>query len=470
MLVPTIGIEVHVELLSKSKVFSNSINNFNDAPNTNICEVDLAYPGTLPVLNKEIVEMALKAAIALNCKINKVMHFDRKNYFYPDLPKGYQITQKDTPIGYDGYIEIVVDGITKKIEIDRLHIEEDTCKSIHLENETYLNYNRAGVPLIEIVTKPVIKSAKEATLYLEALREQLLYLGISDVKIEEGSMRCDANVSLSETEVLGTKTEIKNIGSITNVGLSIDYEINRQKELLENGIKIVEETRRYDDKTNQTILMRTKETGNDYRYFPEPDLALLTLDDSYIEEVKSSLPELPNSLRIKYINLGINSNNIKTIIANKELCMFFENTINKCDSNLAANLLTGEILSYLNKNHLNLSSTKLTTNNFIDLINMLKEDKISSKQCKEVIIQMMISENSLPTLIKALGIEMITDDTFVETIINKVIESNIESVNDYKLGKDRAIKYLMGQVMKESNGKINPKVANEELIKKLNNL
>lgn len=470
MLVPTIGIEVHVELLSKNKVFSNSINNFNDAPNTNICEVDLAYPGTLPTLNKEVVEMALKAAIALNCNINKVMHFDRKNYFYPDLPKGYQITQKETPIGYDGYIEIVVDGVTKKIEIDRLHIEEDTCKSIHLEDETYLNYNRAGVPLIEIVTKPVIKSAKEATLYIEALREQLLYLGISDVKIEEGSMRCDANISLSETDILGTKTEIKNIGSITNVGSSIEYEITRQKELLENGIKIVEETRRYDDKTHQTILMRTKETGNDYRYFPEPDLAILTLEDDYINKVKNSLPELPNALRIKYVSLGINNNNIKTIISNKELCMFFERLIDKCEPNLAANLLTGEVLSYLNKNHVNLSQTKLSTNCFIELVNMLKDDKISSKQCKELIPLMMSDDKSLSELIKTLGIEMINDSSLLDSIIDKVIGENVDSVNDYKLGKDRALKYLMGQVMKESSGKVNPKLANEELIKKLNNL
>ena len=267
MLEPTIGIEVHVELKSKNKVFSNTINAYSNNANTNVNIVDLGYPGTLPVLNYEVVKMALKAALALNCKINKKMHFDRKNYFYPDLPKGYQITEQATPIGYDGYLEIEVDGCTRKIGIERIHIEEDTCKSMHVLDNTLLNYNRAGVPLVEIVTKPDIKSPKEAVAYVETLRRTLLYLEISDVKIEEGSMRCDTNISLApqNAEKLGTKIEIKNIGSVSNVGISLEYEIKRQKELLENGTILKEETRRFDDNTNSTILLRVKETGNDYR-------------------------------------------------------------------------------------------------------------------------------------------------------------------------------------------------------------
>lgn len=469
MLKETIGIEVHVELKSKQKVFSNSLNNFNDEPNKNISLIDIAYPGTLPKLNKEVVDMALKAALALNCKINKNMHFDRKNYFYPDLPKGYQITQKDTPIGYDGYVEIMVDDNIKRIEIERIHIEEDTCKSIHLSKETLLNYNRAGVPLIEIVTKPVIKSSKEAVLYLESLREQLLYLGISDVKIEEGSMRCDANVSISDSETLGTKTEIKNIGSITNVGISIEYEINRQKELLEKGIKINEETRRFDDKTNTTILMRTKETGNDYRYFPEPDLAYVILSEEEINNVKNSLPELPNSLRKKYHALGMNENNIKTIISNKDICDFFEK-LDNCNKIIASNLLTGDVLSNLNKESLTIATSKLSKESFTELVELLENDKISSKQCKEI-IPIILTETVMPSAVmKRLGIELINDSNFLEDIINKVLEANTESIKDYKEGKDRAVKYLMGQIMKESKGKINPKVAMDNLISKLNSL
>ena len=471
MLVPTIGIEVHVELKSKTKVFSKSINNFNDSPNTNISLIDIAYPGTLPRLNKEVMEMALKAALVLNCKINKTMHFDRKNYFYPDLPKGYQITQAETPIGYDGYLEIDVDGVRKKIEIERIHIEEDTCKSVQVGKETLLNYNRAGVPLIEIVPKPVISSAKEAVLYLEALRENLLYLGISDVKIEEGSMRCEANVSLKEenSNILGTKVEIKNIGSITNVGIGIDYEIERQKSLLENNNKVTAETRRFCDKTNTTILMRTKETGNDYRYFPEPDLAYLTLDDEYIEKVKNNLPILPNELRIKYSKIGVNNNNINTIIGNKEICDFYESIFDKTNPVIVANILTGDVLSYINKNRLSLENTKLDSNKIIELVNLLEKKTITTKHCKDIIPILLEEEKTVQEIVKELNLEVISDDNFVLEIINKVIENNPDSVKDFKEGKDRAIKYLMGQVMKESKGKLNPKDAMEKLINSLNN-
>ena len=293
---PTIGIEVHVELKSLSKVFSNSKNNFNDPVNTNVNVIDLAYPGSLPRLNKEVINMAIKACLALNCDVTRLMHFDRKNYFYADLPKGFQITQQDTPIGTNGYIEIE-NG--KKIRIERLHIEEDTCKSIH-SKETLLNFNRAGVPLLEIVSKPDIHSGLEAVQYVEKLRETLLYLGISDVKIEEGSMRCDVNVSVSDNDTLGTKCEVKNIGSISNVKTAIDYEVSRQTELLKNGEIIKEQTRRYDDKTKTTILMRYKETGNDYRYFPEPDIPYFEITDEWIREIEKQMPILSYELKEKY--------------------------------------------------------------------------------------------------------------------------------------------------------------------------
>jgi len=459
---PTIGIEVHVELKSMAKVFSMSKNNFNDEANTNINVIDLGYPGALPRLNKGVIESALKACLAFNCKINKEMHFDRKNYFYPDLPKGYQITQQDTPIGYDGYVEIEVDGNKKKIYLERIHIEEDTCKSMHT-TETLLNYNRAGVPLIEIVTKPCIENGKEAIAYLEKLRETLLYLGVSDVKIEEGSMRCDVNVSVSDSDKLGTKCEVKNIGSISNVGLAIDYEINRQIEEIKAGNKIVEQTRRFDDKNNKTILMRYKETGNDYRYFPEPDIPYVYLTDEYIKEVSDSMPVLTDELKEKYVSLGINSNNIKTIIANKDICNFLESVIELCNPVIASNLLTGDILSYLNKNIVKLNSTKLTKENFIKLVNLLDKNTLSSKQGKEVINIILETDKDVAEIIKENNYEQISDDNFIKDLVVKIVSDNPDSVQDFKDGKDRAVKYLMGQIMKESKGKVNPALANTTL-------
>ncbi|MDE5586936.1 MAG: Asp-tRNA(Asn)/Glu-tRNA(Gln) amidotransferase subunit GatB, partial [Bacilli bacterium] len=297
----TAGTEVHCELKSNTKMFSDSYNNYGTFANTNINEIDLAYPGTLPTINSYAVELALKAALALNCKINKKMHFDRKNYFYPDLPKGYQITQARSPIGVDGYLEIEVDGITKKIGIHDIHIEEDTCKSTHYKDKSFLDFNRSGVPLIEIVSEPDLKSDKETVAYLEKLRETLLYLNVSDCKIEEGSMRCDVNVSVSKTEVLGTRTETKNVGSISSAGMAVVAEAKRQIEELERGGIIREETRRYDEKENKTILMRVKEVGNDYRYFPEPDIPFMVLVDSYIEKVRENLEILPNERRKVYL-------------------------------------------------------------------------------------------------------------------------------------------------------------------------
>ena len=435
---PTIGIEVHVELKSMAKVFSLSKNNFNDEANTNINVIDLGYPGVLPRLNKGVIDDALKACLALNFNINRLMHFDRKNYFYPDLPKGYQITQQDTPIGYDGYVEIS----NKKIYLERMHIEEDTCKSLHT-TDTLLNFNRAGVPLLEIVTKPCISSGKEAVEYLEKLRETLLYLGISDVKIEEGSMRCDVNVSVSDTDELGTKVEVKNIGSISNVGVAIDYEIQRQEELLANGEVIIEQTRRFDDKSKTTILMRYKETGNDYRYFPEPDIPYVYIDDEWIEQIKREMPVLTDELKDKYTKLGINNNNIKTIIANKEICNFFETVIDDVNPNIAANLLTGDILSYLNKHFIKLEESKLTKDNFIKLVGLLDKKTISSKQGKEVINILLDTGKDVLEIVKENKMEQISDNSLVLDIVTKVIDANPDSVKDFKEGKDRAVKYLM---------------------------
>ncbi|CCY28915.1 aspartyl/glutamyl-tRNA(Asn/Gln) amidotransferase subunit B [Acholeplasma sp. CAG:878] len=460
---PTIGIEVHVELKSLSKVFSNSKNNFNDPVNTNVNVIDLAYPGSLPRLNKEVINMAIKACLALNCDVTRLMHFDRKNYFYADLPKGFQITQQDTPIGTNGYIEIE-NG--KKIRIERLHIEEDTCKSIH-SKETLLNFNRAGVPLLEIVSKPDIHSGLEAVQYVEKLRETLLYLGISDVKIEEGSMRCDVNVSVSDNDTLGTKCEVKNIGSISNVKTAIDYEVSRQTELLKNGEIIKEQTRRYDDKTKTTILMRYKETGNDYRYFPEPDIPYFEITDEWIREIEKQMPILTDELKEKYEKLNINPQNIQTLISNRSLCMFLESVIDSVDAVIASNILTSDIAGYLNKNIVSIEDTKLTKEKFIELINMLKNEQLSSKQAKQIIPYLLETDKNISSLIEELGLVQITDNTKLQEIINNVLNNNQESVNDYKNGHENALKYLMGQIMKESKGQANPKLVNELLIENL---
>ena len=315
----TVGIEVHCELKTNSKMFSNSINNYGGVANTNINEIDFALPGVLPTINSYGIELGLKAAIALNCEINKNVMFDRKNYFYPDLPKGYQITQARNPIGINGYVEIEVDGNKKKVRIHDIHIEEDTCKSTHGDTKSYLDFNRNGVPLIEIVTEPDMENAKEAMAYLEKLRELLLYTNVSDCKMEEGSMRCDVNISVSNTDKLGTRTETKNIGSISSVGRCIEVESARQISEIEAGNTIREETRRFSEAENRTILMRVKETGNDYRYFPEPDIPMFTLDDKYIESVRNNLEVLPTERRKIYKEAGIIDINIEKIIADKDI-------------------------------------------------------------------------------------------------------------------------------------------------------
>lgn len=462
--VPTIGIEVHVELKTNTKIFSPSKNSYDECVNVNINEIDLAYPGVLPTVNSEVVEKALKASLALNCLINKKMHFDRKNYYYPDLPKGYQITQNKTPIGYDGYVLINTNDGVKKIEIERIHMEEDTCKSIHINNKTLLNYNRAGVPLIEIVTKPCISNGDEAVKYLEELKETLFYLGVSDCKIEEGSMRADVNVSVSKDNKLGTKCEVKNIGSISSVKTAIDYEINRQIDLLEKGVKIEEETRRFDAKTSSTILMRKKEVGNDYRYFPEPDIPYLYLEDSYINEVKESIKFLPNERRNIYKSKNISDINIEKLIANKSLSDYLNKYIDfDIDFKIASNILLGDITSYLNKNNISINDTNLDKN-FVNIVNMLSKGSISSKIFKDILEEVLTSNLSVEEILKEKNITLMSDTSKLEEIIKKVLKENETSVNDYKSGKQNALKFLMGMIMKETKGSANPKMVNDMLL------
>ncbi len=464
----TIGIEVHVELKTKEKLFSPSKNLYGVMANQNANIIDLGYPGVLPTLNKEAIELAIRAATVLNCKIRRDMHFDRKNYFYPDNPKNFQITQERTPIGYDGYVEIDDNGVKKKIEILEMHIEEDTAKSIHSKERTLLDFNRAGVPLVEIVTKPCMHTSREATLYLEKLRELLLYANVSDCKIEEGSMRCDANISISKDATLGTKIEIKNIGSITNVGLAIDADAIRQEELLKDGIKLKEETRRYDAKLDKTILMRVKETGNDYRYFPEPDIPYFKLSDEQIKQVQDEIPTLASIRREKYQRSGINPINIEKIIANKEICDYLE-TLPDINLKTASNLLLGDVSAYLNKKNISIFETFLTPLKMKEVVEKLDKKEISNKNFKEIVDDLLGRDVELSVLLKEKNIQNVVDDKQVLELIEKVLNENEKVVNDYLNGNERSIKFLMGSVMKESRGTVNPLKANELLIEVLKN-
>ena len=466
----TIGIEVHVELKTNTKIFSNSTNGYGKSANSLTNLVDLGYPGTLPTLNKEVVNLAIKACKVLNCNIRREMYFDRKNYFYPDNPKNYQITQFRTPIGYDGYVEIEVDGKTKKIEIEEMHIEEDTCKSTHRKNVTLLDFNRAGVPLIEIVTKPCIETPEEAKLYIEKLRSLLLYADISDCKMEEGSMRCDANISVRKhkEDPFGTKVEIKNIGSINNVKLSLEKESLRQIELLDAGKTFKEQTRRFDNKTNDTVLMRVKETGNDYRYFPEPDIPKLVLTEEQIEKVINTIPLLPDERVKLYKEKNISDVNIKKLIQNKPLSDYLNTLLDSnIDFTVASNLLLGDISKYLNENEKNIYDTTLTKERFIDLVNKISDKTLKKKNVKDILDKLMEEETSIDEILKKSGIQNIKDKSLIEEIVEKIIDANPESVEDYINGHDRALKYLMGQIMKETKGTVNPQLASQTLQKSL---
>ncbi len=464
----TIGIEVHVELKTTNKIFSPSLNHYGNMANTSVNVIDLGYPGTLPIFNIDVLNTSIKACHVLNLDIAKNMYFDRKNYFYPDNSKNFQITQFNTPIGRNGYVEIIKkNGEKKKIYIEEAHMEEDTCKSVHGDKTSLLDFNRAGVPLLEIVTKPCISDSEEAVLYLEQLRELLLYSDVSDCKIEEGSMRCDANISISDTDKLGTKVEVKNIGSITNVGLAIDYEAKRQEEVLEQGLKVVEETRRYDDKNNITISMRVKETGNDYRYFPEPNLPYLCLNDEFINNSLSSLKTMPNQRREKYNQAGINEININKIIQNKEISDYLENFDN-INLVIASNLLLGDISSYLNKNNKSILETKLTYDKFSELVHKLEKEEISNKIFKDILDELMETDKSVSEIVKEKGISLVSDEGKIRELINNVLLNNQKLVDDYKGGNERASKALMGQVMKESKGSVAPNLANKLLMEILN--
>ena len=468
-----IGIEIHLELNTATKMFSGAGYSFKQEANTMVNEIDLAHPGTLPSVNKEAVIKALKACMALNLEIDPLIRFDRKNYYYSDLPKGFQITQQFHPIGRHGYLFIDVDGKQKKIRINRIHMEEDTAKQFHLRDESLLDFNRAGVPLIEIVSEPDMSNGTEASLYVEKLRQTLLYLGISDCRMEEGSMRCDVNVSINEVGAteFGTKVEIKNLNSISNVKEAIDYEVSRQKEILEAGDKVVQSTRRFDEKTRTTVLMRTKESNVDYRFFPEPNIFPIRLSQSMLDEVRAGLPELPDQKKVRYAGeYQLSDYDIAQLLDNRDLDSYFEKVmLTSKNAKITCNLLTSELPGILAKNNLKFEDNKITPENFARLVNLINDGTINSKQGKEVLTLMMDGDDP-EKIIEAKGMKQESNQDLILKMVQDVLDANEQSIIDYKNGKDRALGYLVGQLMKASKGQVNPKIAStlmkEELEKR----
>ncbi|SMG55977.1 Asp-tRNA(Asn)/Glu-tRNA(Gln) amidotransferase subunit GatB [Paenibacillus aquistagni] len=464
-----IGLEVHVELHTKSKIFCGCSTSFGAAPNTHTCPICLGHPGVLPVLNRQAVEYAMKAAMALNCEISSVGHFDRKNYFYPDSPKAYQISQNDRPIGTNGWIDIEVNGETKRIRINRLHLEEDAGKLTHMDGGfgSMVDLNRCGTPLVEIVSEADLRSPEEAKAYLEKMKAIMQYCDVSDVKMEEGSLRCDANVSLRPygQEEFGTKTELKNMNSFRGVQRGLEYEVERQTEVLEDGDKVIQETRRWDDAQGRTIVMRTKEEAHDYRYFPDPDLVELHIDEAWQERVRATIPELPDARQARYTaDYSLSSYDAGVITSSKKMADLFDESLNYTkDAKAVANWIMGEMLGYLNQNGKDIDEVKLTGQGLGEMLGLLEKSTINNKIAKTVFKEMLETGKAPQVIVEEKGLVQISDTGAIKEIVEKVVAANPQSVEDFRAGKDKAIGFLVGQVMKESKGKANPGLVNELL-------
>ena len=469
--IPVIGLEVHCELKSNSKNFS-SARNSEDEVNTNLTVVDIGYPGILPVVNKEAVRSSLKVALALNCDIPEKLSFDRKNYYYPDLPKGYQITQFGNPIGTKGYVMINIDGIDKKITIQDTHLEEDTANMEHLDTYSLVDYNRAGVPLLETVTDPCIGSSKEAIAFLEAFRNILLYLGVSDARADKGQIRVDVNISLKreDDDKLGTRVEMKNINSFATVKEAIEVEIKRQTEILESGGVIEQETRRYDEINKCTHFMRSKADAVDYKYYMEPNIPEIRLSDSFINSVKESMPVLEYERKQKYINeYGISVVDAGTLTKDKKLSDYFEEVIiYGVNEKETSNIIVGFLLGYLNKNFKVISDINISAKDFSEIIKMMTDGKISNKQAKDILTKSLDENKNVLEVAKSMGTQ-ISDKEEIRKIINEVFNENTKVVDDYKSGKN-VNGYIMGLIMKKTQGKVNPGVTNTVLREELEKL
>ena len=470
---PVIGLEVHVQLSTKTKLFSSSPIAFGAEPNTQASEIDLGLPGVLPVLNKEAISHAIKFGCAINAEISNTVIFARKNYFYPDLPKGYQISQLDNPIVGKGNVEIGLGKNSKVIGITRAHLEEDAGKSIHdlYNNNTAIDLNRAGTCLLEIVSEPDLNSAEEAVEYLKKIHSIVTFLGISDGEMSQGSMRCDANVSVKKPndDELGTRTELKNINSFKFVEKAIIYEIDRQIKELEKGEEIIQETRLYDSKKNLTRSMRSKEEANDYRYFPEPDLIPIKISKDQINDVRKNLPELPEIMKERFMNsYELSDDNAELVTVNKETASFFEEVLSyKVSPKNAVNWITGDLFALLNKNDTNISESKVNPKHIAEIIQNIEDQKISGPSAKKLLEIVWSEGGEIQELIKKEGLEQISNDDEIEKILEEVISENSKQFEQLKSGKDRLQGFFVGQVMKKTSGSASPQIVNKLLSKKL---
>jgi len=469
-----IGLEMHCEMKSNTKVFSSAKNSYSDIANINVNPVDMAFPGILPVLNKECVRKAIMAALILNCKVPEYMYFDRKNYYYPDLPKGYQITQLHDPVGVNGSIKIDCNGVTKEIKIHDIHLEEDAASMEHFSDVSLINYNRAGVPLLELVTEPCIESPEEAVAFLEEMRRIYQYADISEADTKKGQIRCDVNVSImdKDSNELGTKVEVKNVNSFGNIYETIKYEIERQSKLKDEGRydEVVQETRRFDEETGTTIRMRTKADAIDYKYFVEPNIPKFKIDSNLVEEIKKCIPVLPNERKIKYINeYGLSEYDANIIIKNKEYADYFEECVSLgMDKKIAANYLIVQIIAYLNKEAISLNEFYLKPNLLNQIISELEKGNISSKQAKDIFNKALEEEKEPKNFISKDNAQ-ISDSNELTIIIDNILKNNTSQVEAYKGGKTNLFDYFVGQVMKETRGKANPSLTKEILKDKLDN-
>lgn len=466
-----IGLEIHAQFLTNSKLFCRCSARFGAGDNENTCPVCTGMPGALPVLNERAIEFAVKTGLALNCKINTKSTFSRKNYFYPDLPKGYQISQFDEPICSNGYIEFIINGEKRRIGITRAHIEEDAGKSTHHGEFTLVNLNRSSVPLLEIVSEPDIRTPQEAAEYARNVRAVLRYLGVCDGNLEEGSMRCDCNVSVRKKgeKKLGTRTELKNINSFRFIEKAIQYEIERQIDSIEAGEPIVQETRLYDSAKNKTFSMRSKEEAHDYRYFPEPDLIPLRIEEAYIAKIKENLPELPinrsNRFQSEY---GLPEYDAQILTLEKEMADYYENVVKVCKNpKVASNWIMSELLRELNNSKKEISECPIKPEDLGQMIAMIDKGTISGKIAKTVFAEMFSTGKNPEEIVKSQGLTQITDPAAIEKIIDQVMEANPNQLNEYRSGKEKLFGFFVGQAMKASKGQANPEMLNELLKKKL---
>lgn len=467
-----IGLEIHAELNTESKIYCECKNGFGYDANTQICPICMGMPGTLPVLNKKVVDYAIKMGHALNCKINNSCRQDRKNYFYPDLPKGYQISQSDIPLCENGYLDIMVNDSKKTIGITRIHIEEDAGKLLHDNSVSgsLVDFNRCGVPLIEIVSEPDLRSSSEAKIFLETIKSILQYINISDCKMQEGSIRCDVNVSVREqgTGVLGTRCEMKNINSFSGAVRCIEYEIKRQISILEAGEKIIQETRRWDDTNGISITMRTKENANDYRFFPEPDLNTIVIDEKRVDELKTTIPELPNVKIFRYVeDLGLSSTDAAFIAFSKDKAQLFDDCIKlgRCSPKNISNKILSDVSKYINETGKSISNINLTAEKLVSLIEEIENGRISNTSATLVFNIIMNEDKSVSEIIEEKGFIQNSDEDYLCELAKNVISENEKSVNDYRNGKKNALGFLVGQCMKKSKGKANPVKINEIILK-----